>query len=69
MVTDTAKLESKTPEGFEAVEMFQQLELDVMDAQDRLLTSKINQAHYANESRGPETMYKEGDLVLMSTEN
>jgi hypothetical protein len=49
--------------------MFQQLELDVMDAQDRLLTQKINQAHYANDSQGPEIAYKVGDMVLMSTEN
>jgi hypothetical protein len=34
-MTDAAKEESKIPEGFQAVEMFQQFELDVMDAQDR----------------------------------
>jgi hypothetical protein len=69
LITDTAKDESKTPEGFVAVELFRQLELDVMDAQDRLLAAKVNQAHYANDSRTPEIPYQIGDLVLMSTEN
>ncbi len=40
-----------------------------MDAQDRLLTTKINQAHYVNERREKEIPYEVGDLVLMSTEN
>jgi hypothetical protein len=69
LTMDAAKEESKIPEGFQAVEMFRQLELDVMDAQDRLLAAKVNQAHYANQDRGAEVKYEVGDLVLMSTEN
>lgn len=69
LTTEKKKEESKTPEGFEAVELFQQLAQDVMDAQDQLLMTKINQAHYVNEHREKEIPYEVGDLVLMSTEN
>ena len=69
LTRDATKEESKIPEGFQAVEMFRQLELDVMDAQDRLLAAKVNQAHYTNQDRGAEVKYEVGDLVLMSTEN
>jgi hypothetical protein len=69
LVPDIARTESKTTEGFRAVELFQQLEENVMDAQDALLAAKINQAYYANDRRAPEVEYKKGDMVLMSTEN
>jgi hypothetical protein len=45
------------------------LELDVKEAQDNLLATKIHQAYHANEHWAPEVTYKEGDLVMLSTEN
>jgi hypothetical protein len=45
------------------------LELDVKEAQDNLLAAKIQQAYHANEHRAPEVVYREGDLVMLSTEN
>jgi hypothetical protein len=39
------------------------------EAQDNLLAAKICQAYHANEHRAPEITYKEGDLVMLLTEN
>ena len=64
-------LASSTPTAAEADarQIIERLELDVKEAQDNLLTAKICQAYHANENRGPEVVYKEGDLVMLSTEN
>ena len=53
----------------DARKIITQLELDVREAQDNLLAAKIRQAYHANEHRAPEIVYKEGDLVMLSTEN
>ena len=53
----------------DARQIIAQLDLDVKEAQDNLLAAKIRQAYHANEHRAPETVYKEGDLVMLSTEN
>ena len=53
----------------DARKIIAQLELDVKEAQDNLLAAKIRQAYHANEHQGPEIIYKEGDLVMLSTEN
>jgi hypothetical protein len=45
------------------------LELDVKEAQDNLLAAKIRQAYHANEHQAPEIVYKEDDLVMLSTEH
>ena len=45
------------------------MELDIKEAQDNLLAAKIRQAYHANEHQAPEVIYKEGDLVMLSTEN
>ncbi|KIJ27864.1 hypothetical protein M422DRAFT_129914, partial [Sphaerobolus stellatus SS14] len=50
-----------------AREIIEHLQLDVMEAQDNLLAAKIRQAYHANEHRGPEDAYQEGDLVMLST--
>jgi hypothetical protein len=53
----------------DARQLIARLELDVMEAQDSLLAAKVRQAYHANEHRAPEVVYKEGDLVMLSTEN
>lgn len=58
-----------TPAEVDARQIIAQLELDVKEAQDSLLAAKIRQAYHANEHRAPEIVYKEGDLVMLSTEN
>ena len=58
-----------TTAGVDAQQIIAKLELDVKEAQDSLLAAKIRQAYHANEHQAPEIMYKEGDLVMLSTEN
>ncbi|KIP01166.1 hypothetical protein PHLGIDRAFT_60628, partial [Phlebiopsis gigantea 11061_1 CR5-6] len=43
------------------------IEVDVLEAQDNLLLAKTQQAFAANASRGPEIVYNVGDKVLLST--
>ena len=43
--------------------------LDVKEAQDNLLTAKIQQAYHINEHHTPEDVYKVSDLVMLSTKN
>src|SRR6202453_4485108 len=50
-----------------AADIIQQLNTDVIEAQDNLLEAKIQQAHFANQSHKPEHIYKIGDRVLLST--
>ena len=52
-----------------AADIIQQLNTDVMETQDNLLEAKIQQAHFANQSRKPEHIYKIGDQVLLSMIN
>ncbi|TFY53312.1 hypothetical protein EVJ58_g9520 [Rhodofomes roseus] len=47
----------------------EELQHDVAEAKDCLLTSKINQAASANAHRGTEECYSVGDLVMLSTAN
>ena len=58
-----------TTAELDARDIIARLELDVKEAQDNLLAAKIRQAYHANEHRAPEIIYKEGDLVMLSTEN
>ena len=58
-----------TAAEIDARQIIARLEIDVKEAQDNLLAAKIRQAYHANEHRGPEVIYKEGDLVMLSTEN
>jgi hypothetical protein len=44
-------------------------DLLVLEAQDNLILAKINQAHYANRTRGEEPTFSVGDKVLLSTRN
>jgi hypothetical protein len=60
---------SSTTAEVDAREIIARLELDVKEAQDNLLAAKIRQAYHANEHRAPEIVYKDGDLVMLSTEN
>ena len=52
-----------------ALKVIEQLEIDVTKAQDNLLHAKIQQAHHAGASHGPEPNYKIGNLVMLSTAN
>ncbi|KAF9536704.1 hypothetical protein CPC08DRAFT_609169, partial [Agrocybe pediades] len=50
-----------------AREVIEKLNLDVKQAQDALTAAKVRQAYHANQHRGDEIIYKEGDLVMLST--
>ena len=58
-----------TAAEIDAQQIIARLDLDVKEAQDNLLAAKIYQAYHANEHRAPKVQYKEGDLVMLSTEN
>ena len=42
---------------------------DIADARDNLMLAKISQAYHANTKRKEDTIYKHGDLVMLSTMN
>lgn len=54
-------------EEVDAAALVQQLEADVMEAQDNLLLAKTAQVTAADRDRAPEREYKTGDLVMLST--
>jgi hypothetical protein len=56
-----------SPEGIRASELISCLSDNENEAKDNLLQAKIFQSHYANQHRGPEVVYKEGDKVMLST--
>ena len=57
------------PNPTSAADIIQQLNTDVMKAQDNSLEAKIQQAHFTNQSHKPEHVYEIGDRVLLSTIN
>jgi hypothetical protein len=61
--------DTDTPEQISARTIISKLELNVQDAQDNLLAAKVQQAYHANIHRGPEDVYKIGDLVMLPTKN
>jgi hypothetical protein len=56
-----------TPSEFNVLRLLRQLELDCWEAQDNLTLAKVCQAMQSNRHRGPEIIYKPGDLVMLST--
>ncbi|KIK50001.1 hypothetical protein GYMLUDRAFT_183290 [Collybiopsis luxurians FD-317 M1] len=55
------------PADFDAHGFLQQIQLDVLEAQDSLLSAKISQAHAHNRERRPDPDLKSGDKVLLRT--
>ena len=49
------------------LKMISQIETDVAEAKDNLLQAKVFQSHYANLNRSPDTPFKIGDKVMLST--
>lgn len=49
--------------------IIQRIQLEEQDAEDALIATKVRQAAYANEHRGPAQNFEEGQLVMVSTEN
>ncbi|EPQ50045.1 hypothetical protein GLOTRDRAFT_11911, partial [Gloeophyllum trabeum ATCC 11539] len=60
---------SSSSVDLKAAELLANIEACVADARDELLASKVDQAFHANKSRGKETRFKIGDLVMLSTRN
>jgi hypothetical protein len=58
---------STAEEILRATNLITQLQTDVSEAKDNLLQAKISQAHYANQNRSPETPFKIGNQVMLST--
>lgn len=57
------------PEAEVAKRVIECVASDSADARDNLLAAKVSQVHAAAGSRGPEDVYKLGDLVMLSTLN
>lgn len=51
----------------DAVAWLAELESNVLDVRDSLLTAKIAQAHHANSGRAPDPDFKVGDRVMLAT--
>ena len=49
--------------------VLKELELDVLKAKDALLKAKVEQASEANKSRTYRPVFREGELVMLSTQN
>ncbi len=56
----------RSPDSIDAAKLIKQLDADVMEAQDNLLLAKSNQAYHADKARRPETVYANGDKVMLS---
>jgi len=52
-----------------AIELIEQIERDVSEAQDNLLAAKISQAEFANRRRSDEVVYEVGERVMLSTKH
>ena len=56
-------------EDVDVTKVIDQIETDIAKAKDNLMLAKIFQADHANRKRKPEDIYKENDLVMLSTSN
>ena len=56
-------------EDVDAVKVIDQIEADIAEAKDNLMLAKIFQADNSNRKQRPEDVYKENDLVMLSTAN
>ena len=65
----TPATQTQAAEGVGAAKLIEQINLDVAEAKDNLMLAKIFQADQANRKRGPEDVYCQGDLVMLSTAN
>ena len=59
----------RSSEDVDVAKMIGQIEADVAEAKDNLMLAKVFQADHANRRRRPEEVYKENDLVMLSTTN
>jgi hypothetical protein len=66
MINDTSTLR---PEADTVVALIKRLSLDVMEAQDNLLATKVAQSEFVNRHRGEEHSFAIGDKVMLSTEH
>lgn len=56
-------------EQVSAIQIIDHIQRNVQGAQDALTAAKTRQAHHANAHRGPEDVYRLGDMVMLSTKN
>ncbi|TFK78714.1 hypothetical protein K466DRAFT_457098, partial [Polyporus arcularius HHB13444] len=67
---DNAALQTSSSFPMDAdstVKLLRQIDTDVLKAQDNHLIAKLAQAQAVNHECGPEPLFKEGDLVMIST--
>jgi len=67
-ITQAAQ-DQMAPGGLDALKLIERIRVDVAEAKDNLMLAKVFQADHANRRRGPEDVYKENDLVMLSTAN
>ena len=52
-----------------AITLIEQLNLDIMEAQNNLLAAKVSQSEFTNQHWSTEDVFMPGDKVMLSTEN
>ena len=60
---------TRAAKDVDALKLIDRINMDVAEAKDNLLLAKLFQADQANRKRGPEDVYKVGDMVMLSTAN
>ena len=65
----TPAAQTQVVEGVDAAKLIEQINLDVAEAKDNLMLTKIFQTDQANRKRRLEDIYCQGDLVMLSTAN
>lgn len=66
-VTRQEDPEEDTDELERAATLVKKLDMWTLEAKDSLLMVKISQAHHMNTHRGPETVFKVGEKVMLAT--
>jgi hypothetical protein len=67
--TNTVELANTSPEMTDATELLESIALTTAEAQDNLLTAKVNQADSTNHHHTPEFPFKVRDKAFLSTEH
>ncbi|KAG2097025.1 uncharacterized protein F5147DRAFT_560984, partial [Suillus discolor] len=58
--------QAQEPEETRAHSLMNKLNIDLMEAQDSLITSKASQANSVNKKQSPQVVFKEGDHVMLA---
>ena len=69
LISFLIKVIQDTKEASKASQILEQLQNNIKNAQDSLMTTKIQQVHHANSYCTVEDIYQKRDIVILSTRN